>query len=159
MSSVEPDKSSGQGADSNWYPPPPPPVMETGMNPTPGYALLPSGVVLTSPGRRLGQFLLDILLFVFTLAIGWIIWSLVVWGRGQTPAMQLLHIQVIKSKTAIPATWGTMFVREFLGKHLLMGLIAGVFFPAWIVLVFMILWDKNRQEPWDKIADTLVVDN
>jgi uncharacterized RDD family membrane protein YckC len=121
--------------------------------------LLPVGVVLTSAGRRFGQYLLDILLAVVTLFIGYLIWSLIIWGRGQTPAMQLLHIRVVKLRTAVPATWGTMFVREFLAKGLIMGLISAVFFPAWVVLCFMLLWDKNRQELWDKVADTIVVND
>jgi uncharacterized RDD family membrane protein YckC len=121
--------------------------------------LLPVGVVLTSAGRRFGQYLLDIVLAVVTLFIGYLIWSLIIWARGQTPAMQLLHIRVVKVRTATQATWGTMFVREFLAKGLIMGLIAAVFFPAWIVLCFMLLWDKNRQELWDKVADTIVVND
>lgn len=52
-----------------------------------------------------------------------------------------------------------MFVREFLAKGLIRGLISAVFFPAWIVLCFMLLWDKNRQELWDKVADTIVVND
>jgi uncharacterized RDD family membrane protein YckC len=184
MSSVQPDDSWWLASDGNWYPPNTAPGRATNLGQPPGFSaptmpcsrcgypqtadrvacetcgqvrMLPVGVVLTSPGRRLGQYLLEILLAFVTLFIGWIIWSLVVWGRGQTPAMQVLHIWVVKSKSDRPATWGTMFVREFLAKGLMMGLIAAVFFPAWIVLVFMLLWDKDRQELWDKVADTIVV--
>jgi len=121
--------------------------------------LLPLGTVLTPAARRLGQYLLEILLAIVTLVIGWIIWSLIVWGRGQTPAMQVLHIRAVKSSDGQTATWGTMFLREFVAKGLLMGIVSAVFFPAWIVLAFMLLWDKQRQEVWDKIAGTLVVNN
>ncbi|MGH9096964.1 MAG: RDD family protein, partial [Acidimicrobiales bacterium] len=85
--------------------------------------------------------------------------SLIIWSRGQTPAMQILRIKVVKLDTHMPATWGTMFLREFVGKYLVMGAISAIFFPAWVVLVFMLLWDKNKQEVWDKIAGTIVVSN
>jgi uncharacterized RDD family membrane protein YckC len=115
--------------------------------------------VLTTPGRRLGQYALEILLSIVTLFIGWAVWSLVVWSRGQTPAMQVLHIRVVKLSTGQTATWGTMALREFVAKGLIMGVISAVFFPAWLVLAFMLLWDEQRQELWDKIAGTIVVND
>ncbi len=120
---------------------------------------LPVGVSLTAPGRRLGQYLLELLLVIVTLVVGWIIWSLIVWSKGQTPAMTLLHVKVVKLETGSTATWGTMFLREFVGKGLVGGLISGIFFPAWVVLALMLLWDQNRQELWDKIAGTIVVND
>ncbi len=120
---------------------------------------LPIGVTLTSAGRRFGQYALDVLLVIVTLFIGWVIWSLIIWSRGQTPGMQILHIRVVKLETNRVATWGTMCLREFVGKFLVMGIISSIFFPAWVVLVFMLMWDKNRQELWDKIAGTIVVDH
>jgi uncharacterized RDD family membrane protein YckC len=120
---------------------------------------LPTGTKLASPGRRVGQYLLDTLLILVTAVIGWLVWSLIIWRRGQTPGMQILHIRTVKIATAQTATWGTMFLREFVGRFLIMGLIGSVFFPAWVVLVFMLLWDKNRQELWDKVAGTIVVEN
>ena len=116
---------------------------------------LPNGVALSTPGKRLGGYLLDFLLVIVTLWIGWVVWSLFAWGRGQTPAKQLLGMRVLKLATSSTATWGTMFLREVIGK-----------FVGWIVnsftlgiLVFMLLWDKNNQEIWDKIAATIVVDD
>jgi uncharacterized RDD family membrane protein YckC len=110
-----------------------------------------------TPGVRLGQYVLDLLLFIVTFGIGWLVWSLIVWGRGQTPGMQILQIRAVKLTTGQTATWGTMFLREFVGKGLVMGLVSAVFFPAWLVLVFMLLWDDQKQELWDKIASTIVV--
>jgi uncharacterized RDD family membrane protein YckC len=121
--------------------------------------MLPIGVTFTTAGRRFGQYALDALLFIVTLGIGYLIWSLFIWRRGETPAMQILRIKVVKLDTAVPATWGTMALREFVGKYIVMGLISSIFFPAWVVLVFMLMWDKNKQELWDKIAGTIVVSN
>ncbi|HEY6624890.1 MAG TPA: RDD family protein, partial [Acidimicrobiales bacterium] len=88
-----------------------------------------------------------------------LIWSLVIWRSGETPAMQIMRIKVVKLDTGEVAPYGTMFLREFVGKWVIMGLIASIFFPAWVVLVFMLMWDKNRQELWDKMAGTIVVSN
>jgi uncharacterized RDD family membrane protein YckC len=67
--------------------------------------------------HRLGGNVLDGVLFLssfFTLFIGWIVWSLVVWGQGQTPAKQILKMRVYSIDTGKPATWGHMAVRQFL---------------------------------------------
>jgi uncharacterized RDD family membrane protein YckC len=124
--------------------------------------MLPVGVTFTTASRRLGQYALDGLLLVITAFIGWFIWSLFIWRRGETPAMQILRIKVVKlenGQATQAATWGTMALREFVGKYIVMGLISSIFFPAWVVLVFMLMWDKNKQELWDKIAGTIVVSN
>ena len=66
---------------------------------------------------RLGGNVLDVaLLFTsaITLFLGWLIWSLVLWGQGQTPAKQILKMRVYSIDTGKPATWGHMAVRQFL---------------------------------------------
>jgi len=46
------------------------------------------------------------------------------------------------------------------GKWLLVdALIGGVRFVAAIVLDCMRVWDRDRQELWDKIAGTIIVDD
>lgn len=67
--------------------------------------------------HRLGGNVLDgALLFAsaITLFLGWFIWSLVLWGQGQTPAKQILKMRVYSIDTGKPATWGHMAVRQFL---------------------------------------------
>ena len=67
--------------------------------------------------HRLGGYALDGALFLasfFTLFLGWIIWSLVLWGQGQTPAKQILKMRVYSIDTARPASWGHMALRQFL---------------------------------------------
>lgn len=120
---------------------------------------LPNGVTLTPASRRFGQYLLDTVLAVVTLGIGYLIWSLIIWSQGQTPGMQVMHIKTVKRDTGSLATWGTMCVRQLVGEGIIMGLISVIFFPAWIVLCFMLLWDRDRQQLWDKIAGTIVVDH
>jgi uncharacterized RDD family membrane protein YckC len=121
----------------------------------------PAGVRASSVARRLGAFALDYLLLLVTLIIGWLIWSAIVWKDGQTPAKQLLHMRTVRLQTGERATWGTMCLRELVGKWLLVftligGVTGGI---GSIVLSFMLCWDANRQELWDKIAGTIVVDD
>src|SRR5690348_6750408 len=56
--------------------------------------LLPNGTELASVGRRIGAFFLAIPLWIITLGIGYIIWGLILWGRGQTPALSVLGMRV-----------------------------------------------------------------
>ena len=54
---------------------------------------LPAGVELASLARRIGSYFLAIPLAIVTLGIGYAIWGLIVWGRGTTPAMQVLGMR------------------------------------------------------------------
>jgi uncharacterized RDD family membrane protein YckC len=118
---------------------------------------MPEGVKLASVGIRFGGYLLEAVLFIVTLVIGWIVWSLIVWGRGQTPAKQLLGMYCVKLARGERATWGAMLVREFVGKGLIMGALGLVTFGiAPLILNFRLIWNKNRQELWDSVAGTVV---
>jgi uncharacterized RDD family membrane protein YckC len=117
---------------------------------------LPEPIVLSSPWRRLGGYLLDSVLVICTLVIGWLVWSIVVWGRGQSPAKQILGMRVIRDDSLQAAgRWG-MFGRG-LAKWLI-GFVAGATLIGY-VLFFWLLWDKDRQELWDKMCSTVVVDD
>ena len=69
---------------------------------------------LASPGHRIGAVAVDMGLNFVTLGSGWFIWSLVMWGKGQTPGKNLLKIRVINNVTKQPASWGHMLLRQFL---------------------------------------------
>lgn len=69
---------------------------------------------LATPQHRLGAVAVDIGLIFATSIIGWGIWSLVVWGRGQTPGKQILKLRVLNEPTGKPATWGQMMIRQVL---------------------------------------------
>lgn len=115
----------------------------------------PLDVTLTGSGRRFGAYVLDALLIVVLLGIGWFIWSLVVWSKGQSPGKALLGMRVVKADTGRAATWGTMFVREIAWKAILGTITGGI---TTIVSGFMIL-GSSRQGIWDKLAGTVVVDD
>jgi uncharacterized RDD family membrane protein YckC len=64
--------------------------------------------------HRLGGYFLDLALAVLTLGIGWVIWSLVVWRHGLTPAKQILKLRVVAEESRTNATWGHMAIRQLL---------------------------------------------
>jgi uncharacterized RDD family membrane protein YckC len=117
---------------------------------------LPPWLILSSAGKRFGSFLLDVLLIVVTLVIGWVIWWIILWGHGQTPAKQILHMRIIDLRTGRGASWGTMALRELVGKYLLSNLTCGI---STLVGGIMVLADERRQAIWDKIGNTIVVED
>ena len=64
--------------------------------------------------HRLGGYFLDLGLALITLGIGWVIWSLIVWRQGLTPAKQILKLRVVAEESRTNATWGHMAIRQFL---------------------------------------------
>jgi hypothetical protein len=64
--------------------------------------------------HRLGGWAVDLALYFVTFGIGWFIWSLIVWGQGQTPGKQLLKMRVYDKTTAKPVKWGHMAIRQLL---------------------------------------------
>ncbi len=109
----------------------------------------------SSPGRRLGAYLLDGVLAFVTLFIGWIVWSLVLWSKGQSPGKSLLGMRCMSTETGRAATWGTMALREVVGKSLLGSVSFGI---TTLVSCFLILGNSS-QGIWDKISTTVVVDD
>jgi hypothetical protein len=114
-----------------------------------------AGVRLSSAGKRLGGHLLDVALLLVTLFVGWLVWSLIVYARAQTPAKQLLGMRVITVGSGVRAGWGRMFVREWVAKTIL-GFVSALLL---YVPYFWLLWDARNQELWDKMMDTIVVDD
>lgn len=110
---------------------------------------------MSSAGKRFGAYLLEALLLMATLVIGWLVWSLCIWGRGQTPAKQLLHMRCVDQHSGQVAGWGTMALREIVGKAILANVTCGI---STLVGAFMVL-GESRQGVWDKIANTIVVDD
>lgn len=112
-------------------------------------------VHLSSPGKRLGAHVVDLVLMLVTLFIGWLIWSLIIWTKGQTPGKQLLSMRTVRLRDSKVAGWGTMFLREVIAKTVI-GVLG---FLTFGIIYFWLIWDKNNQELWDKVIDTVVVDD
>lgn len=106
---------------------------------------------IASPIRRLFANLLDAVLFLLTLIIGYIIWWLIVLGRGQTPGKQLLGIQAVK-RNGGPSGWGTTFVREIV-KYVAHSFVIGFFADAVLLLID---YEEHRSLS-DRVAGTVIV--
>ena len=110
--------------------------------------------------RRVGLLAAGGVRVVFLLAIGWIITLkkelFTIGDSGQTPAKRLLKLRVIDASSLRPVGFGKMFwVR---------GLLAGIVAQFAILftlgtLLFMPFWDKRKQNIWDKVSSTYVVND
>jgi uncharacterized RDD family membrane protein YckC len=111
-------------------------------------------VAVASTGKRVGALLLDGLLAVCLLGIGYMIWMLLLWRNGQTPGKKLLGLQVRSTETGEIAGFGTMALREIIGKSMLGSITFGI---TYLVSIFTIL-GATHQGVWDKVAKTQVVE-
>ena len=97
---------------------------------------------------------------IFTVVnIGYFMWWLFALGRGQTPGKQIVGIRVIFDNGE-SCGWGYTFLREFVLKFLLLGLLSITTLGAARVVNYLWpLWDraKMRQTLHDKLLGTVVV--
>ena len=144
-------------------PPPPSSVPEyiEGQPDTPQPEL---STMLASRGQRFGALLLELLLAVVTLVIGWLIWSLIVYSRGQSPAKQVLKMRVIRLESLQAADWGRMALRDLVLKAAAIFFLAGVFLLGfylgfiWAIVNGIVLLSNDRNQTlWDKMLKTVVI--
>lgn len=142
--------------DSNWSPPPPPPP--PGASNTSSHGTVPMyGVAAPVPvnnGARLWSAILEVILMVVTLGIGWLIWSVVLYSKSTSPAKKILGLQIVDAKSGLPATLQQMLLREVLGKLVLGPVSQGA---TGLISAIMILVMPSRQGIHDYIAKTVVV--
>jgi hypothetical protein len=111
---------------------------------------------LVSAGGRLGARLLDGLLLLVTLGIGWLVWSFVTWSNGQTPAKQLLGHVVADAGNGEAFGWGRMALRSLVIDGLLAAFLnaisCGIYF--WVDAL-MVFGDRQRTLH-DRMAGSIV---
>ena len=110
--------------------------------------------------HRLGAIVLDATLMLITLGIGWLIWSFIVWGEGQTPAKKILKLRTINFTNGRPATWGHMGIREGLipiTVSIASGVTGGIASIAWIVVEIVFYFTKGQRTFRDYWVKTAVV--
>jgi uncharacterized RDD family membrane protein YckC len=114
-------------------------------------------IIKCTPGARLGAFLMDALLSVVTLGIGWLIWSLIVWQKGTTPGHQVLKQKIVDEQTGETFTWGRMALRELVFKGIVIGV--GSIFTLGILWVVDSLFvvREDRKTIHDMMSRSLVV--
>jgi uncharacterized RDD family membrane protein YckC len=139
-----------EGTDQEYGVQAPPPGMyydtESGLT-------LPQGVQLASHGRRIGAYFLAIPLAIVTLGIGYIIWGLIVWARGQTPALQVLGMRCWRPEDGrVPGFWW-MALREIIGS-----IVTGILgFITELTSFILFLATRERKALHDYIAGTVVL--
>ncbi len=116
-----------------------------------------SALRTATPARRLGGSLLDGVLMVVTLGIGWLIWFIIVAQRGLTPGKSLVSTYVLRSDGTRVGGW-LMWGREVGVKWLVIGFIDTFLLGmAQLVSSLWVLWDRDKQCLWDKVVGTYVV--
>jgi uncharacterized RDD family membrane protein YckC len=115
--------------------------------------VLPQGTQLASVGRRIGAYFLGVLLAIVTLGIGYIVWGLIVWGNGQTPALQVLGMRVWRPETNRVAGFWYMALREIVGR-----IIDGILSLITEITSFVLfVASKDHKSLHDQIAGTVVL--
>jgi uncharacterized RDD family membrane protein YckC len=112
---------------------------------------LPLGTQLAGRGRRIGAFFLAIPLYIVTLGIGYLIWGLIAWGNGTSPALQVLGMKCYNPSTGRVAGWGRMALRNIIG-----GLVDGIAIGG-LVSFILFLTNNRRQTLHDMVGGTVVL--
>jgi uncharacterized RDD family membrane protein YckC len=139
---------------------PPPPAGYDAPAPPPGMfydaesgLMLPNGTQLASVGRRIGAYFLALPLMIVTLVIGYIIWGIMAWTKGTTPALQVLGMRCWRpDENRIPGFWW-MALREIVGR------IADGILSLITLLLSLILFltGKEHKALHDYLAGTVVL--
>ncbi len=117
---------------------------------------LPAGLRLSSVGKKLVAYGLEVFLIFVTLVVGWLIWGAIVAAGGQTPARQLLGMRVVSTHDGQPLSWGSMvFMRGVIGAFVQ----GAAVFCTFGVMLFMPVWDRRNQTVCDKVSSSIVLDD
>jgi uncharacterized RDD family membrane protein YckC len=153
------------GPPPAWTPAPPPTAAYGYGQPAPGgpppglfydqasQLTLPAGTQLASVGRRIGAYFLAIPLFIVTLGIGYIIWGLILWNKGQTPALKVLGMRVWRPESQSNASFGFMALREIIGR-IVDGILSIV---TELISFIMFVATKEHKSLHDLVAGTVVL--
>jgi uncharacterized RDD family membrane protein YckC len=115
--------------------------------------MLPQGTVLASSGRRIGAYFLAIPLAIVTLGIGYLIWGLIAWGNGQSPALQVLGMRVWRPEENRVAGFWYMALREIVGRFC-----DGILGPITELTSFIFMMTRpDRRTLHDLVAGTVVL--
>jgi uncharacterized RDD family membrane protein YckC len=115
--------------------------------------VLPEGVVLAPVGRRIGAWFLSIVLVIVTLVIGYVIWGLIAWNQGQTPALQVLGMRCWRPEQGrVPGFWW-MALRDVVGRFA-EGILS---FISGLVSFILFVSSRDHKSLHDLIAGTVVV--
>jgi hypothetical protein len=112
-------------------------------------------------GIRIKALLLSVVLFVVTLGVGWLAWSVVEWCGGRTPSYRRTHLRVVRQSDKRPIGLARSLLREICCALLLV--------PTVVVCCFVALgfamgasppggiFNQSPRAPWDVLTRTQVV--
>jgi uncharacterized RDD family membrane protein YckC len=108
----------------------------------------PAGARLVSNGQVVRAYALALLLFIVTLGVGYLAWSIATWGEGQTPAQRILGLRCWHPATGRTASRGRMALRQLTGL---------AFNGQFLLGVIILLSDMNEVSVGDVLAGTVVL--
>jgi hypothetical protein len=115
-----------------------------------------------SLGKRMEALVLAAVLFLGTLGVGWLVWSVLEWRNGRTPSYRLLGLRVIRRSDERPAGFARSMARSILCCLLVVPTAAACGVIG-ICFVFGAsppddLFRRYRTAPWDFLTSTKVTD-
>ena len=121
------------------------------------------GLPFATPLNRFGAAVLESVLAILTLGIGWFIWWLILLGRGSTPARQILGLRIVNAKTMQPVSNGQAFLRGFVVYFLAFSALATIlsfilFGAGWLftLVAALLVFRSSHQTLWDQMTGTTV---
>lgn len=137
-------------------------TQRSGQRGRPGHPTLSARPPAASLRSRLVALVLTFVLVVGTLVVGWVIWSLVEWGRGRTASFQLMGLRVVRRTDGEPIGLGRSLVRSLCCAVLLVPTVVAC---AFVAVAFVMgasppngLLRQPRSAPWDLLTGTEVLD-
>jgi len=130
-----------------------------------GYPVGPTMDRLTpaTPWLRLGCYILEGVLFLATLGIGWVVWWCIVVSRGLTPGRQLLRLYVIDVRTHVVVSASRAVIRGLvvytIAINVVFWLLSLLFAPvawAFVAISVLLVFRDSRQTLWDQLTGTTI---
>jgi hypothetical protein len=115
-----------------------------------------------SMGKRIEALALTLLLFVVTLGVGWLVWSVLEWRKGRTPSYRLVGLRVVRMADERPIRLARSLARCSICILLVIPTVA-ICCVIGICFVFGAsppddLFRHPRTAPWDYLTATRVTD-
>jgi hypothetical protein len=115
-----------------------------------------------SLGKRIEALALTLPLFVGTLGIGWLVWSVLEWRKGRTPSLRILGLRVVRRSDERPVRFARSLARTGICCLLVLPTVA-VCCLIGISFVFGAsapddLLRRPHTAPWDYLTATKVID-
>lgn len=106
---------------------------------------------LASPWQRLLGMLLDRLILVLSLIVGWLIWLVFTSRTAQTPGKRLIYTYIVDFRSGMPVSAFRVWSREVI--YVLMLLV----FPLGMLDLAVFVFDRNHRSLHDKLIGTAVI--